>query len=123
MPGRNGAFRIFAYDDALPGYVLLPALLLLMGLIALAAVYAGFSAARSVNAGSLGEGAVWGAITGPAWAVALAALVVLAGGIFHGDADDASVFGLFLLGGAVLGAAGGALSAQTGGGTAASSSS
>ena len=36
-------------------------------------------------------------------------LVVLAGGLFHGDADDASVFGVFLLGGALLGAAGGAL--------------
>jgi hypothetical protein len=34
---------------------------------------------------------------------------VLAGGLFHGDADDASAFGVFLLGGAVLGAAGGAL--------------
>ena len=125
VPGRNGTFRVFAYDDALPGYVLLPALLLLMGLITLAAVYAGFSAARAVNAGSLGTGAAWGAITGPAWAIALAILVVLAGGIFHGDADDASVFGLFLVGGAVLGAAGGALalSAQTGGGTAGSSSS
>ena len=123
VPGRNGTFRVFAYDDALPGYVLLPALLLLMGLITLAAVYAGFSAARAVDAGSLGTGAAWGAITGPAWAIALAILVVLAGGIFHGDADDASVFGLFLIGGAVLGAAGGALSVQTGGGTAASSSS
>ena len=39
----------------------------------------------------------------------MAILVVLAGGLFHGDADDASVFGIFLLGGAVLGAAGGAL--------------
>ena len=80
MPGRNGTFRVFAYDDALPGYVLLPALLLLMGLITLAAVYAGFSAARAVDAGSLGTGAAWGAITGPAWAIALAILVVLAGG-------------------------------------------
>ena len=39
----------------------------------------------------------------------MVALVVLAGGLFHGDADDASVFGVFLLGGALLGAAGGAL--------------
>ena len=39
----------------------------------------------------------------------MAFLVMLAGGLFHGDADDASVFGVFLLGGALLGAAGGAL--------------
>ena len=109
VPGRDGTFRVFAYDDALPAYVLLPALVLLMGLITLAALYAGFAAARAVNARSLGTGAAWGAITGPAWAIAMALLVVLAGGLFHGDADDASVFGIFLLGGALLGAAGGAL--------------
>jgi hypothetical protein len=36
-------------------------------------------------------------------------LVSLAGGLFHGDADGGSVFGLFLLLGAVLGAGGGVL--------------
>jgi hypothetical protein len=110
VPGNGGAFRIFSYDDSLPAYVLLPALVLLMGLVALGALYAGFAAARAVKAGTLGTGAAWGAITGPAWAIAMALLVILAGGIFHGDADDASVFGVFLLGGALLGAAGGALS-------------
>ena len=48
-------------------------------------------------------------ITGPAWAITMALLVILAGGLFHGDADDASVFGVFLLGGGLLGAGGGAL--------------
>jgi hypothetical protein len=109
VPGNGGAFRIFSYDDVLPSSVLLPALVLLMGLLTLAALYAGFAAARAVRAGTLGIAAAWGAITGPAWAIAMAALVVLAGGIFHGDADDASVFGIFLFGGALLGAAGGAL--------------
>ena len=80
-----------------------------MGLLALAALYAGFGAARAVKAGSLATAAGWGAITGPVWAVTMVALVVLAGGLFHGDADDASVFGVFLLGGGLLGAAGGAL--------------
>jgi hypothetical protein len=96
-----------------------------MGLVTLGALYAGFAAARAVNAGTLGTGAAWGAITGPAWAIAMAVLVILAGGIFHGDADDASVFGVFLLGGALLGAAGGALSVSgqaPGGGVASSSS-
>jgi hypothetical protein len=36
-------------------------------------------------------------------------LVSLAGGLFHGDADGGSVFGLFLVLGAVLGAGGGVL--------------
>jgi hypothetical protein len=109
VPGGGGAFRIFSYDDALPAYVLLPGLVILMGLLALGALYAGFAAARAVKASSLGTGAAWGAITGPAWAIAMAILVILAGGLFHGDADDASVFGVFLLGGALLGAGGGAL--------------
>jgi hypothetical protein len=125
VPGSGGAFRIFSYDDALSAYVLLVALVLLMGLVTLGALYAGFAAARAVTAGTLGTGAVWGAITGPAWATAMALLVILAGGIFHGDADDASVFGVFLLGGALLGAAGGALSVSgqaAGDGAAASSS-
>ncbi len=109
VPGRGGTFRIFNYADAIPAYVLVPALLILMGLVALGALYAGFAAARTVKARSLGTGAAWGALTGPAWAVTMAVLVILAGGLFHGDADDASVFGIFLLGGALLGAAGGAL--------------
>jgi hypothetical protein len=109
IPGRSGGFRIFSYDDALPAYVLVPALVLLMGLVVLAALYAGFAAARSTRATSLRGGAAWGAITGPAWAIAMAMLAVLAGGLLHGDADDASVFGIFLFGGALLGAAGGAL--------------
>ena len=33
-------------------------------------------------------------------------LISLAGGLFHGDADGGSVFGLFLLFGALLGAGG-----------------
>ena len=115
VPGADGTFRIFAYNDVLPAYVLLPALILLMGLVILAALYAGFTAARSVDAQSLPIAAAWGAITGPAWAIAMTLLALLAGGLFHGDADDASVFGVFLFGGAILGAAGGALSAQSGG--------
>ncbi len=80
-----------------------------MGLVTLAALYGGFAAARAAQAGSLQRGALWGAVTGPAWAIAMALLVVGAGGLFHGDADDTSVFGIFLFGGALLGAAGGAL--------------
>ena len=109
VPGGDGGFRIFSYDDALPAYVLLPAIVVLMGLLALGALYGGFAAARAAGAGSLQSGALWGAITGPAWAIAMAILLVGAGGLFHGDADDGSVFAIFLVGGALLGAAGGAL--------------
>jgi hypothetical protein len=109
VPGRDGGLRIFSYDDVLPAYVLLPALVILLGLTALGALYAGFAAGRAARADSLATSAAWGAITGPTWAVVMAILTALAGGFFHGDADGASVFGVFLLGGLVLGAAGGAL--------------
>ena len=46
LPGGDGRFRLFAYNDVLPAYVLLPALVILLGLTALAALYAGFTVAR-----------------------------------------------------------------------------
>ena len=93
----------------LPAAVVAPSLIVLIALLSLGALYAGFAAARAVRAGALVRATAWGAITGPTWALAMAVLGTLAGGLNHGDADDASVFGIFLLGGALLGAAGGAL--------------
>ncbi len=109
VPGRDGGLRVFSYSDAMPAYVFLPALAILIGLLILAALYAGFAAARAVGAATTTMGAAWGAVTGPAWAIAMTILVALAGGLFHGDADGGSVFGLFLLFGALLGAGGGVL--------------
>ena len=99
----------------MPAYVFLPALVLLIGLLILAALYAGFAAARAVGAATPPLGAAWGAVTGPAWAIAMSILTSLAGGLFHGDADGGSVFGLFLLLGAVLGAGGGVLAVSDAG--------
>jgi hypothetical protein len=109
VPGRDGTFRIYAYGDELAALLAVPAMIALVGLLSLGALYAGFSAARAVRAPTLARAAAWGAITGPAWATAMAMLATLTGGLYHGDADDASVFGIFLLAGAALGAAGGAL--------------
>ncbi len=113
LPGPDGAFRIFSYNDVLPAAVVAPSLIVLIALLSLGALYAGFAAARAVRAGALVRAAAWGAITGPVWALAMAVLGTLAGGLNHGDADDASVFGIFLLGGALLGAAGGALAVNS----------
>jgi hypothetical protein len=110
VPGRDGGLRIFSYSDAMPAYVLLPAIVVLMGMVILAMLYAGFAAARAVGASTPVLGATWGAIAGPAWAIAMSILVSLAGGLFHGDADGGSVFGVFLLFDALLGAGGGVLS-------------
>ena len=109
VPGPDAGLRIFSYNDAIPGYVLLPALILLLGLVALGALYAGFAAAQAAETTSLGGATAWGALTGPVWAVTMAILTALAGGAFHGDASGPSVFGVFLLGGLILGATGGAL--------------
>jgi hypothetical protein len=109
VPGRDGGLRIFSYNDAMPAYVFLPALILLIGLLVLATLYAGFAAARAVGAATPPLGAAWGAVTGPAWAIAMSILTSLAGGLFHGDADGGSVFGLILVLGGVLGAGGGVL--------------
>jgi zinc-ribbon domain len=112
VPGEDNGLRIFSYDGALPAYVLLPALVVLIGLVALAALYAGFAAARAARPGSAATAAAWGAIAGPTWAIAMALLDALAGGVFHGAGDGGSVFAVFLVGGAALGAAGGALAAS-----------
>jgi hypothetical protein len=109
VPGADGELRIFSYHDALPAYVFLPALIVVMGLVALGALYAGFAAARAARGRTMLAGAAWGALAGPTWAVAMVILNALAGGFFHGAAEGASVFGVFLLGAAVLGAGGGAL--------------
>jgi hypothetical protein len=109
VPGGDGGLRIFSYSDAMHAYVLLPAIVALMALLILGALYAGFAAARAVGAATVPMGAAWGAVTGPAWAIAMTILSALAGGLFHGDADGGSVFGLFLVLGALLGAGGGAL--------------
>jgi len=62
-----------------------------------------------VDAATPALGAAWGAVTGPAWAIAMSILISLAGGLFHGDADGGSVFGLCLRLGALRGAGGGVL--------------
>ena len=54
MPGRDGTFRIFAFTDELPAVVVVPALIFLLGLLSLGALYAGFAAARAVRAPTLG---------------------------------------------------------------------
>jgi hypothetical protein len=95
--------------DVRAGRSLPTALPALIVLVVLGALFAGFAAARSARADTRMHAAAWGAITGPVWALAMTVLGLLAGGVNHGDADDGSVFGLFVFWGALLGAAGGAL--------------
>jgi hypothetical protein len=106
----DGGFRLFDYSGPIAAWIFVPLLILLIGTMALGALYAGFSVARRGGARNPGPAAAYGALTGPIWAVvaviACAAHVKLLG---HPDGD--SVFVTFLLGGAALGALGGLLSA------------
>ena len=66
---------------------------------------------RSIIEGPL-KAAVWGAIVGPVWAIATGILGGLVQDTLYGHAQGESVFGLVLVGGALIGALGGFLSAQ-----------
>ena len=94
------------YADAMPGYVLWPALVILMGSSRRRALR-GFAAARAVKAARSAPRR-WGAVTGPAWAVTMAFLVDPRRGPVPRRRGRRSVFGVFLIGGALLGAGGGA---------------
>jgi len=109
-PGEE--FGIFAYREALPAYVFVPGLILLVALVAVGALLAGFRVARTRGAASPGQAALWGAIVGPAWAIAVAALSALASKQIFGEPSADSVFVSFLVGGAALGALGGFLAGQ-----------
>ena len=125
--------RIFAYRDALPAYLFVPGVIVLIALPLLLALYAGFAAAGAAGAiGSPSRSAAWGALVGPVWAILMVILDVLATKSLEqealgrsqqlnlfGSADGGSTFLLFLLIGAVLGALGGLLAGSSGSGGAA----
>ena len=98
----------------IPAYVFLPALVLLIGLLILATLYAGFAAARAVGAATPPLARPGGGDR-PGVGDRDVDPHLLAGGLFHGDADGGSVFGVFLLRGALLGAAGGVLAVSDAG--------
>ena len=108
-----GRIRVFAYRDAISAPLYLPLLLVLIALPAGAALLAGFAVARTRGAKTPVEGAAWGAITGPIWAIVgtLFASIATREAIF-GTVSGGSLFGLLLLGGAVLGGLGGFLAVR-----------
>jgi hypothetical protein len=102
----DGKGRIFDYSAALPPYVFLPELLVLLGAVVACGLYAGFATARRAAPRTQLVAASWGMSTGVVWAFALALLRTLDfGRITMGD----SVFANALLIGAVTGAIGGVL--------------
>lgn len=112
-------FRIFDYRHALPVWAFI-ALLALILVPVLLALYAGYAISRRVTPGTVPLGAAWGALVGPLWAVAMVVLNAMvdktAFGVpfSYGAAEGGSVFLTFLIGGGVLGALGGAIAARSG---------
>jgi len=124
----NESYRIFAYRDALPAYLFVPGIIVLIALPLLLALYGGFIAAGIAGAARTpAPAAAWGAIVGPVWAIAMALLDALATKPLEvealgdsrqlslfGSADGGAAFLYFLLVGAALGAVGGLLAASSG---------
>jgi hypothetical protein len=109
-----GKGRIFDYSGALPIYVFLPELLILLGAVLVAALYSGFATARRAAGPTKLVAVGWGALTGIIWAIALMILRALA---YGQTTIGGSVFASALLFGTVLGAIGGFLAfrpAETG---------
>jgi hypothetical protein len=108
-----GSLRIWSYRDAISAPLFIPLLLVLIALPAAGALLAGFGIGRLRGAATPAQAAAWGALTGPIWAVAgtLLASIAAREAIF-GAVSGGSLFGVLLLGGALLGAAGGFLASS-----------
>ena len=105
-------FRLFAYRDGVSAVVFLLMLVVLIGIPLTAALYAGFLVARERGAAEPLLGAAWGALVGPVWAIVLAIVNSLLQDTLYGHAQGASVFGIVLVLGALIGAGGGFLAAR-----------
>jgi hypothetical protein len=109
--GRGGdepSLNVFDLNDAISTGAFI-GLLVLMLLPIFAALYAGFDVGRRFGRGSVGSNALWGAAIGPVWALTMVVLASLAQEFTFSDPSGDSVFVIHLIGGALLGAAGGAL--------------
>jgi zinc-ribbon domain len=111
--GKNFEYRLFGFSDALPAYVFLPLVAFVIGIPLVFALYAGFAVARLRGAAAPLIGAAWGALVGPIWAITIVVIHALIAKDVFGRAQGDSAFGMFLLGGAVIGAIGGLIATQS----------
>ena len=109
---KSGNYRLFGLSHAMPIYAFAPLLIFLLASVLLLALSAGFSIAQVQEPSTPAAAAAWGLLVGPIWAIAMVIINALIAKYFFGRADGSSVFGTFLLGGAVTGAVGGLLSLQ-----------
>ena len=108
----GASYTIFGYREGTGTLVFPPMLVVLVAIPVGGALLAGFLVARERAAGEPLKAAAWGAIVGPVWAIATGILGGLVQDTLYGHAQGESVFGLVLVGGALIGALGGFLAAQ-----------
>jgi hypothetical protein len=114
-PDSDGdrSFRVFDYSDLVAEWKFLPWVIVLMGIVVVLALYAGFSAARAAAARSVASGALAGAAIAPVWAIGMVLATAVTKGtdfltVFGHPRGD-SVFGWILLVALVAGLLGGCL--------------
>ncbi len=105
-------YNLFDFNDTMPAYLFVSMLIVLIGIPALLALYAGFALVRRLAEHRRDRAVAWGAVVGPVWAMAMVLLATLARKDVVGNPTGDSVFIAFLLGGAVLGALGALLACQ-----------
>jgi len=109
----DDGYRIFEYSDVAEPYVFIPLLIVLIAIPVLFALYAGFAVVKRLGVHDPLFAVAHGAVVGPVWAVAMILLDALAGKPSTFVASQgSSVFLFFLVGGALLGAAGGLLASR-----------
>jgi len=106
------SYNLFDFNDTMAVYVFVPMLVVLIGLVALLALYAGFAVARWLDERRPERAALWGAVVGPVWSIAMVFAAALARKNVVGNPKGDSLFVAFLLGGVLFGALGGLLAAQ-----------
>lgn len=110
--GSSPTINLFDYSGTMPTLLFLLTLVVLIGVPALLALYAGFGVVRQVGERRADRAAAWGALVGPVWSLTMVLLTTLARKDVVGNPTGDSVFLAFLLGGAALGALGGLLAAR-----------
>lgn len=110
--GTSPTSNLFDYSGTMPTLLYALTLIVLIGVPALLALYAGFAVARQVGATRPDRAAAWGALVGPVWSLTMVLLTTLARKDVVGNPTGDSVFIAFLFGGVVLGALGGLLGSK-----------
>jgi hypothetical protein len=108
----GSSYTIFGYREGTGTLVFLLMLVVLVAIPVAGALLAGFLVARERAVTEPLKAAAWGALVGPVWAIATGLLGGLVQDTLYGRAQGESVFGLVLVGGALIGALGGFLAAQ-----------